>query len=182
MIKHLFTLLIFLSVIVQSCTEKRSDARVYDLTCENLVNPDGLGTSEPGLSWKISSDRNGVSQSAYQVLVASDTSLLNDEKADLWNSGKIKSPSQILVKYGGKQLDSRSACVWKVRIWDEKNKPSEWSPVSKFSIGSLSESDWKAEYIMFKNNSDKSSSPQFLKSFDISEHPSRIFLYVNSLG
>ena len=179
---QLFPAIVLLSILVQSCIEKRSDAKVFDLACENLLNPDGIGTSEPGLSWKIDSDRNGISQEAYQVLVASDTSLLNEKDSDLWNSGKIKSPFQILVKYGGKQLDSRSACVWKVRIWDEMNKTSEWSPVSKFSIGLLNESDWKAEYIMFKNNSEKSASPQFHRSFEISEHPSRIFLYVNSLG
>ena len=182
MIKQLFPAIALLSILVQSCIEKRSDAIVYDLTCENLLNPDGIGTAEPGLSWKITSNRNGISQEAYQVLVASDTSLLNEKDADLWNSGKIKSPFQILVKYGGKQLDSRSACVWKVRIWDEKNRTSEWSPVSTFSVGLLNESDWKAEYLVFKNISEKSASPQFHRSFEISEHPSRIFLYVNSLG
>ncbi len=182
MIKHFFALAIFLSVIMQSCTDKRSEARVYDLTCENLVNPDGLGTSEPCLSWKISSDRNGASQKAYQVLVASDTSLLNEKEADLWNSGKIMNSDQILVKYAGKQLGSRSSCVWKVRIWDDKNKISEWSPVSEFSIGLLNESDWTAEYIILENKNEKSSSPQFHKSFEISEPPSRILIYVNSLG
>ena len=182
MIKHLLTLGVLLSLIMQSCTQKKSDAGVYDLSCENLVNPDGLGTSEPGLSWKIASGINGTYQKAYQILAASDTSLLNEKEADLWNSGKIISTEQILVQYGGKQLESRSACVWKVRIWDQQNKTSEWSSVSQFSIGLLNESDWKAEYIMLKNNNDKSSSPQFHKNFEISDSPSKIFLYVNSLG
>src|SRR5512133_358674 len=123
MIKHLVPALVLLSIVALSCQEKRSEARVYDLSCENLVNPDGLGTSEPGLSWKIASGRSGTSQESYQVLVASDTSLLNEKEADLWNSGKTKDPAQILVKYGGKQLESRSSCVWKGRIWDEMNKP-----------------------------------------------------------
>ena len=184
MIKHFFALVIFLIVIVivQSCTEKRSEARVYDLTCENLLDPDGIGTSEPALSWKINSSKNGTSQKAYQLLVASETDLLTEKEADLWNSGKVISSSQIMVPYRGRDLKSRSICLWKVRIWDENDRVTEWSPVSSFSIGLLDKSDWTASYIRYNEKSENSVSPQFRKSFEISEIPEKTFLFVNSLG
>ncbi len=179
--KHLLPACIFL-LIISGCTILSTDINFYDLSCENLNNPDGIGTKEPAFGWKIASEVNGTSQKAYQVLVASDTRLLNEKEADLWNSGKVRSTDQVMVIYQGKELKSRSVCYWKVRIWDQKNNSSEWSPVSKFSISLLNESDWKAEYILLKNNSEKSSSPQFYKSFEIKEAPSGSFLYVNSLG
>jgi alpha-L-rhamnosidase len=177
-----FPIISILLLLFQGCTHEKSGPDVYDLKCENIIDPEGIGTSVPALSWKISSDMNGTAQKAYQVLVASDTSFLNEKDADLWNSGKVMSSSQIIVPYSGKPLTSRSVCVWKIRIWDENDNLSEWSPSSGFSIGLLDKSDWAASYIGFRENSKLSVSPQFRKSFDLNEEPVKLFLYVNSLG
>jgi alpha-L-rhamnosidase len=53
--------------------------------------PLGIAATSPRLSWKILSTINGTSQKAYQVIAASEIKLLNKNKADLWNSGKILS-------------------------------------------------------------------------------------------
>lgn len=180
--KYLLIFLVLCLIFLSACRESISDAKIYDLTCENLVNPYGIGTSEPGFSWKLASDKNGIKQEAYQILAASDTSLLYEDKADLWNSGKIKGQSQILVPYGGKPLSSNSFCVWKVRIWDNENGVTDWSSYSGFSTGLLNESDWKAAFIGYPEKSEESISPQFYKSIDISTIPLRTFLHVNSLG
>ncbi len=180
--KFLLPSLLICIIFTQACSKKPSEAKVYDLTCENLINPDGIGISEPGLSWKISSEKNGTVQRAWQIIVASDSSRLNENEADLWNSGKTESPEQILIPYSGKKLQSGSACYWKVRIWDEKNRSSEWSPAATFSIGLLNGSDWQADYISYKNKIGQNISPQFYKSFELNEIPENVFLYVNSLG
>lgn len=171
-----------LLLIIAGCTRISTDITIYDLKCENLNNPEGIGTTEPAFGWKIATEVNGSSQKAYQVLVASDQKLLNETDADLWNSGKIRSSMQIMVPYAGKDLASRAVCVWKVRIWDENGNSSEWSPVSGFSIGLLEKSDWSASYIGFPGKSDYSVAPQFRKSFEISETGIKTFLFVNSLG
>ena len=171
-----------LLLIIAGCTRLATDITLYDLRCENLNNPDGIGTTEPALSWKIASEVNGSSLKAYQVLVASDLKHLNEEDADLWNSGKIKSSSQIMVPYAGKPLSSRSQCLWKVRIWDSDNKVSEWSPTSVFSIGLLDNSDWSASYIGFPAATEHTICPQFFKSFELTVPAEKLFLYVNSLG
>ena len=178
------SILLFITALItlSGCDTKNTDIGIYDLQCENLTEPQGLGTSVPALSWKINSSVNGTKQKAYQVLVASDLTLLNDNDADLWNSGKVKSDQQLFVSYSGKPLISRSLCVWKVRVWDGKNKVSEWSPESSFSIGLLDKSDWTASYIGLKSESEYTISPQFRKSFVIGEEATKIFLHVNSLG
>jgi len=32
---------------------------------------------------------------------------------------------------------------WKVRIWDEENIESSWSPVQTFEMGLMNESNWE---------------------------------------
>ncbi|MBK6283873.1 MAG: hypothetical protein IPF54_15565 [Draconibacterium sp.] len=120
-----------------SCQKQKSDLNLFDLRCEYLSNPLGINNVNPGLSWKITSNKNGTSQSAYQLLVASKSTLLTEQNADLWNSGKVSSSTSLLVSYNGKQLASRSLVYWKVRIWDETGNVSDWSEVAAFSVGLL---------------------------------------------
>ena len=178
-IRHL---VIPLLLIFAGCSDKQSQISLYDLRVENLTEPAGIGTTIPGLSWKIRSGTNGTSQKAYELLVASNTDLLNEGKADLWNSGKISSPSSVLVPYSGKGLHSRSLCYWKVRIWDNRNHVSGWSPVGSFSVGLLEKSDWNAFYIGLPGKENNIVSPQLRKTFTLSEIGKKIFLHVNSLG
>jgi alpha-L-rhamnosidase len=175
-------LLIVILIIVSGCDKKKSIATIYDLTCENLSAPEGIGTALPSLSWKINSSRNGTSQKAYQVLAASDEKLLNEQDADLWNSGKVKSSSQILVPYAGQMLTSRSVCYWKVRIWDDKNDVSDWSPVTGFSVGLLGKSDWDAYYIGLSGRENSGISPQLRKTFLLKDIGNKVILHINSLG
>ena len=47
-----------------------SHVDVVKMRTENRVNPLGIGTSTPRFSWQITSDRKGVVQTSYQILVA----------------------------------------------------------------------------------------------------------------
>lgn len=171
-----------LILIFSGCTGLTNDVTLYDLRCENFNNPVGIGTTEPAFGWKIASNVNGTSQKAYQVLVASDLNLLNEKDADLWNSGKVKSPDQIMVIYKGKDLKSRSVCYWKVRVWDQNNDYTGWSPECSFSIGLMKDSDWSASYIGLRSENENIIAPLFRKEFTIEGDPHRLTLSVNSLG
>ena len=171
-----------LLLIITGCTSLSTEITLFDLSCENLNNPEGIGTAEPAFGWKIASDVNGTSQEAYQVLVASDLKHLNEKDADLWNSGKVKSTDQVIVIYAGKELKSRSVCYWKVRIWDQDNDFTEWSPESSFSVGLLNDSDWSASYIGLRSVGESTIAPQFRKDFIIESKPQKTLLFVNSLG
>ncbi len=43
---------------------------VTDLNTEYRINPMGVDSTNPGLSWRMSSDERGQNQTAYQILVA----------------------------------------------------------------------------------------------------------------
>ncbi len=173
--------ILFLSAFT-CCTGINHELKLYDLRTENLSDPLGIETTSPLLSWKIKSSVNGTAQSSYQVLAASSEALLNEKEADLWNSGKVASSRNFLLPYGGAELGSGSLCYWKTRIWDQNDRPSEWSEPSRFSIGLLERSGWQAEYICLPDDEEHFTSPQLRKTFDLDEVPEMVLLHVNSLG
>lgn len=116
------------------------------LRCEYLRNPQGIDAPHPRLSWFSTSPERGERQTAYRILVAGSRQALDRNRGDLWDSGKVPS-GKLLAEYAGKRLDSRTRCFWKVRVWNAKGQPGPWSPTANWSMGLLSRSDWKAEWI-----------------------------------
>ena len=122
-------------------------ATVGNLRCERLENPLGLDADKPGFSWVIESGQRSEMQTAYRILVASSPQTLALNRGDLWDSGKVVSDNSAQVLYSGQPLASRRRCYWKVRIWDRHDKSSAWSPSAYWTMGLLSEADWKGGWI-----------------------------------
>ena len=169
------------ALLISSCGSRYA-AKIYDLHCENLIDPVGIGTTSPRFSWKTRSETNGTQQTAFQLLMASDISLLNEKSADLSNSGKVSSPASVLVPYKGRDLKSRSVGYWKVRIWDKKGEVSKWSSIGHFTVGLLGANDWKSDYIGMTEENNISESPLLRAKFELKKRGQKILLYVNSLG
>ena len=127
--------------------EVQSPAQVKGLRCEYRVNPLGIGTRKPRLSWTIDDHRYGAAQTAYQILVASSPELLARDEGDLWDSGKVESSEMNQIEYAGKPFPSRQTCYWKVRIWDHQGQVSQWSEPAMWSMGLLEDSDRVAQWI-----------------------------------
>ena len=180
-IYRIVLLAIALAMVV-ACGEAPDYLQVYDLRCENLVNPLGIDTTIPHFSWKLSSDRNGLKQKAYWVMVASDSLMLVEGKADLWNSGKIKSPTSVMVRYQGKSLEARTLAYWKIGVWDSNSNQPAWSGISSFSVGLLEPANWKGVYIGLPRDAGNPECPLLWKSFEVKGAVGKIFLHVNSLG
>ncbi len=140
-----------LSIVLLSWGAGLEDARaamtVDDLRCEGRREPLGIDAPRPRLSWVLRSDRRSAMQGAYRVLVASSPEALGDDRGDLWDSGKVASDRSIHVEYEGKALSSRTACHWKVMVWDGGGEPSAWSRPASFSMGLLGPGAWRARWI-----------------------------------
>ncbi|MCF7731317.1 MAG: glycoside hydrolase family 78 protein [Akkermansiaceae bacterium] len=117
------------------------------LRCEYLVNPSGIQVTRPRLSWTIESTVRGERQTAYQILAASSAKLLEEDKGDLWDSGKVAGDATHQIVYSGSKLASRASGFWKVRSWDKDGKPSAWSQPAAWTVGLLEASDWSAKWI-----------------------------------
>lgn len=179
----IFLLLSLSGVLAASgCSENRPEPEVYDLKCENLRDPLGIGTPVPRLSWKYFTSTDFESQSAYQIVAASSIKLLTESKADLWNSGITESPESLLIKWTGEELTSGAVCYWKVRIWDKGGSVSDWSEVASFTTGLLENSQWKGNYIGLRDSSDFCVSPRLKRNFPVDRISGRYFIHVNSLG
>ena len=76
-----------------------------DLRCEFIVDPLGVQSQQPALSWTLDArekNARGLRQTAYRVLVSSSRKLLSDDQADVWDSAKTSSNQFVQVRYGGK--------------------------------------------------------------------------------
>ncbi len=110
-------------------------------------DPVGIGETQPRLSWKLSSNRKGEAQTAYEIRAASSAKTL-ESAPDLWSSGKVASDQSVLVPWGGKPLASRSQVFWQVRAWDKDGQPSAWSEPAVFEVGLVDPAtDWKGKWI-----------------------------------
>jgi len=139
------SLTIGLSVVLLSMANGAADMssiRVDTLSCESLANPLGMDVVQPRLSWILHSEERGQKQTAYQVIAASSKDLVEEGKADLWDSGKVVSDQSIQVPYAGAPLSSFQTCYWKVRVWDKDGIPGPWSETAFWTMGVLETADW----------------------------------------
>ncbi len=121
-----------------------------DLKVAHLAAPLGVDDAKPRLSWKMQGHEKNLSQSAYQILMASTPELLAPGTADLWDSGQVKSPVTTIA-YAGKALPSSAWVHWKVRTWAGEN-PSEWSEPQRF-LTALIGGQPQQPYISFRDTS-----------------------------
>ncbi len=145
-------LVCFVLIFSAMTLSARGELKAVQLRCEYGVNPTAICDPHPRMGWVVHSGakQRGVTQSAYQVLVASRPELLKKNEGDLWDSGKVISDESVHIAYAGKTLASGQACFWKVKLWDANGKASGWSETAEWSMGLLSPSDWRAKWIGFE--------------------------------
>jgi len=175
---------IFFLLTFYVCEAK--NIRIENLLCDYTENPLAVESKSPLLKWQLSSNERAKSQSAYRILVSSSKALLEKNKGDYWDSGKIIS-SESIIKYQGKELASRIPLYWKVMVWDENNKPSEWSAVAAWTMGLLKPTDWQAKWIgqmedQYPDSAITHPAPFFRKEFKVTKKVKKAMAYISGLG
>jgi len=159
--------------------------RAIELKCENDRAATGIDIAEPRLSWKLydgyltKADRRGSRQTAYQIQVYSPEAAASKLAPDLWDSGKVISDQTHSIPYAGKKLESSQPAYWKVRVWDENDRPSESIDGGYWLMGILNESDWRAKWICAQSSSD---SLLLRKEFVVKPGLKRAVAHVTGLG
>jgi alpha-L-rhamnosidase len=162
-----------------------SKISLTNLRVEYKNNPIGIDVMKPRLSWEIVSDERGVRQTAYQLRAAGEIENLKSGKNLLWDTGKVNSDQSIHVEYKGSVLKSGQRVYWQVRIWDENDRPINWSQIAFWEMGLLKPSDWKASWIQPDIDEDVTKSqpcPFLRKQFQLSKEAKSARAYVTSLG
>ncbi len=182
---------IIVMCISVSCKEQATIAEAQKLTIsEGFENPLGFYDKTPSFSWQLPVLEGVLSQSAYQIVVASSPDLL-PYNADLWNSEKQQTAQSTWVKYAGTALQSRQKVYWQVKYWNQDNEASKWSEMNHFELGLLTNNDWKAKWIGLDTKKEKLLGsqeniihrPQYLrKGFELSDDVASARLYITAKG
>lgn len=177
-----------LSGVVLCCVSLGASISPTNLSiCNFLKSPLGRNLEDLRFNWQLPSAAEGDSQIAYRIAVF-DAEHPEDEP--LWDSGKVESAESVFIPYRGKELKSRQAALWKVKIWDENGRESDWSEFAKFELGLLNNSDWRASWI----SSSKTPTPMrgetqasvpptyFRKTFELTKEVESARLYAACRG
>ncbi len=146
------------------------------LRCECRDDPVGIDVAQPRLSWVLLSSSKaarGAKQTAYQVRVF-------NSAGEIWDSGKVDSPRTTQVAYAGRALASAEQVEWRVRVWDEEGRASNWSDPATWTMGLLTESDWRAKWIAAGD--DVKSLPIFRRAFAVEKPIRRAIAFLCGLG
>ena len=132
---------------IQPVQNLPSPMKISNLLCEDVPQPLGIETRAPRLSWQMSSPMRGAKQATYQIWVASKPELLGSGRADLWDSGQVRSADTTQIAYKGKPLRSNQMCYWKVRAWMPDGVTSAQSEAASWQMGLLEASDWHGGWL-----------------------------------
>lgn len=125
--------------------QKQEECKPVNLHCDHLINPLGIDNANPRLSWMLDDARQGARQTAYQIIVSTDSLKANNENGEIWNSGK-KESDQILVTYPEKNLQPFTKYYWKVNVWDKDGKKAT-SDINSFETGMMGMENWQGAWI-----------------------------------
>ena len=104
---------------VELIREPSTDVKIFDL--------------KPEFGWTV--PLGSKFQGAYQILVASNKSDINNNNGDVWDSGRVESTQSTDVEYAGNPLEIGKTYYWKVRIWEQENRLVDYSDAQKFTTG-----------------------------------------------
>lgn len=201
--KKIFTIILTVLLFGSCSKNSSSDFTVTRLRCNNLENPAGVDR-DPVLSWIIASRTRGAEQTAYQIILDKDEANLNSENDCYWNSGKISSSQSAWINYSGPTLEPGTEFYWRVRSWDNNDKPSDWSETASFITGLFAKADWSnAKWIGYEEVPDslllipgvhgngnslgevakkRTVIPYFRKEFPLDKKVSQALVFVSGLG
>ncbi len=171
-------LLLFLLMAIQTQAQQ---SQVANLQCEHLVNPIGIDAPNPRLHWQMNDSREGAVQTAYQLLVGTDSVQVSSGKGNVWEPGKV-SGSEMLVTYAGNPLQPFTKYYWTVVLWDKDQQKSASAPVASFETGMMQISNWKGDWISDSKDINLKPAPYFRKQFQPSGKVKSARLYMAAAG
>ncbi|MDP4276126.1 MAG: family 78 glycoside hydrolase catalytic domain [Bacteroidota bacterium] len=169
------------AVLMLSCAVLFVYGSPVKLRCEQLTKPIGIDAPYPRLSWQSDDQTAGACQTAFRILIGTDSTLLSTGSANVWNSGKIISDSQ-LVLYKGPYLLPFTRYYWTVVQWDKNGKASEPAGITFFETGMMTSANWQGEWIFDGKSIEYKPAPYFRKTVTIAKPVKSVRAYVMVAG
>lgn len=175
------TFFIFFILSLLSIQLPAQPGQAFNLQCEYLDHPIGLDVTAPRLRWQLKDERPGALQTAWQVIVGTDSMEVARGIGNCWKSGNRKSADQLVV-YRGKALEPFTRYYWMVNLWDKNNKKYQPSAVTSFETGMMKMSNWKGRWITDSEDVNLKPAPYFRKEFNVSGKVKSARVYMAAAG
>lgn len=146
--------------------------KLHSLQTDHMLDPVGFDFVRPCLSWRVDADGHDRAQTAYQIQVSEDDACAKP----LFDSEKLSSDCQSHTLELELTLRPFTRYYWRVRIWDELDRASDFSTVAFFETGRY-EAPWQAEWIGSKHEL-----PQLRRSFSLSKAIKKARIYASGVG
>lgn len=157
---------------------------------EYLDKPLGLDSDQPRFTWKISDTRQGASQTAFRLVVSTDSAGFGNGSGTIWDTGK-NSSSSMRVVYEGPTLKSFTRYYWSVTVWDKHGRQSQRSGKSWFETGIMNtdpvQGNWISDTIVSyqmesDTDTDKKGAGYYRKEFSVSTPVESARVYISAAG
>ena len=177
----------FITLLLLFSLSLSAQLRLSHLRCEYKKNPIAIDELQPRLSWQIKVNKmdKNIKQTAYRLQVVKDVADFSKDEVLLWDTGKKQSDQSIQIPYAGKNLQSRERVFWRVKIWDNKGRESDWSKINFWEMALLHPTDWQAKWIRADIQEAPKAlnpSPMFRKVFTTKNKIAKARLYITSHG
>lgn len=154
---------------------------VTALKTEYLVNPIGLDNPNPRFTWQMNDASQGAKQTAYRILVDTDSASLVKAEAKLWNTGWIASEKNLIV-YSGQLLKPFTKYYWRVDIADGNQKKSNKPYIASFETGMMKMENWQGAWISDTENIKLKPAPYFRNTFTTNKKIRSARAYIAAAG
>jgi alpha-L-rhamnosidase len=129
----------------RECKEENNLINIIELKIENQDRLIGTDILHPRFSWKLTGEKSGITQIAYQINVFEEET--SGIREIIWDSNKISSMETLNIQYQGPSLQSRRIYYWQVRVWCSNGEESAWSHEGQWEMGLLHGDDWVAKWV-----------------------------------
>lgn len=178
-------LIVFLFLTILNVGAQKIGAE--HLRCEYKENPMGLDMTHPRFSWRIAADtlKKNILQTAYQIQVVALNPDFKNTSQLVWDSQKVSSNQCLYIQYEGKTLAAKTRYYWRVKVWDNQKRESNWSKPAFWETGLMDSSAWSAQWIVpTLEEKDKAESPlpMLRRTFTLTDKVKKARLYITSQG
>lgn len=139
-----------LGMLMLPVTQAEAANGPAELRVNYLKTPLGIDDPEPRFSWQLRDPARGARQTAYEIQVASSLNLLEADRADVWDSGKVTDSKSVSIPYAGPAVAASTRYYWRVKVWDAGGKLYPASAPAWWETGLLHQSAWEGEWIGYE--------------------------------
>lgn len=154
---------------------------ITTLQCEHLVNPIGIDSLHPRLSWAMDDAAKAAAQTAYRIIVGTDSAAVSRQAGNTWDSKKLAG-NLGMARLGADKIAPFTKYYWSVQVWNQQGKPLPASPVASFETGMMDIHNWRGTWISDGDDINKKPAPYFRKVFAAGKTIKSARAYVAAAG